>query len=271
MGDGAKASAKVPRRAGGVNRESGFLPPGAEIGIEFQTGGENRCGDAGSPPPSPSPRGTDGSPRRHARRQIRSRQRPGVPLRNAGDRPPRADAEGARPARRPEHGGLHLGISRLAARRPRLAALARRRASQEERHRLPARPQRGLRGDRGLGLSAVGASRRGPLRRRLLDLVRQGARRRPVGRRAPPRKLRRHFAKRRRHRADGRRPYLRELDDRASIGVRLRRCDDSDSEPGGAARPRRLRAHRLGAVALRRHLGRHQMREGHGGVDRRRR
>ena len=35
--------------------------------------------------------------------------------------------------------------------------------SQAERHRLPARPQRGPRGDRGMGLAAGGDARRGPL------------------------------------------------------------------------------------------------------------
>ena len=71
----------------------------------------------------------------------------------------------------------------------------------------------------------------------------------------PPRQFRRHVAAWRRHRADGRRPYLRKLHHRASVGVRLRRRDDADPESGRRAGDRRLRALRLGAVALRRRCG----------------
>ena len=126
---------------------------------------------------------------------------------------------------------------------------------QGERHRLPAGPQRGPRRDRRLGLAAGGDARRGPLRRRLRHLVRQGAGRRPHRRRAPPRQFRRHVAAWRRHRADGRRPHLRKLHHRAPVGIRLRRRDDADPQSGRRAGDHRLRADGLGAVALRRRCG----------------
>ena len=121
------------------------------------------------------------------------------------------------------------------------AALARRQASDEKRHRLPARPERGSRRHRRLGLAAIGDSRRGTLRRRFWHLVRQGAGRRPQRRCASPREFRRHVAARRRHRADGRRPHLRELDHRASVGIRLRRRDDPDPQSGRCPGDHRLR------------------------------
>ena len=63
----------------------------------------------------------------------------------------------------------------------------------------------------------------GRYRRRLRHLVRQGAGRRPLGRRAQARQPRRHLAVGRRRGADGRRPHLRILDHRAPVGIRLRR------------------------------------------------
>ena len=120
------------------------------------------------------------------------------------------------------------------------------------------------------GSQQAGDARRGPLRRRLRHLVRQGAGRRPQRRRAPPRQFRRHLAAWRRPRADGRRPHLRKLHHRASVGVRLRRRDDADPQSRRPAGDRRLRAYRLGAVALRRRLGRHQVRQGQRRIDRRR-
>ena len=85
----------------------------------------------------------------------------------------------------------------------------------------------------------------------------------------PPRQFRRHVAAWRRARPDGRRPYREVLDHRAPVGIRLRRPDDPDPESGRRAGDHRLRALRLGDVALRRRLGGAQVHEGHG-RDRRR-
>ena len=57
----------------------------------------------------------------------------------------------ARRARRAQHRGLHLRLSRLAARRLRQGAVAGASAARAARHRLPARPQRGPRRHRRLG------------------------------------------------------------------------------------------------------------------------
>ena len=75
----------------------------------------------------------------------------------------------------------------------------------------------------------------------------------------------------RRARADGRRPYRRILDHRASIRVRLRRRDDAGPLAGRRAGDPRLRRARLGPEPLRRRLGRPQMRQGHDRIDGRRR
>ena len=61
------------------------------------------------------------------------------------------------------------------------------------------------------------------------------------------------------------------LHHRASIGIPLPRRDDPDPEPGGRPGIPRLRALRLGDVALLRHLGRAQVHARDGGVDRRHR
>ena len=74
---------------------------------------------------------------------------------------------------------------------------------------------------------------------------------------------------RRRAGADGRRPDRGILDHRASIGIRLRRCDDAGPVAGRRAGGARLRRARLGAEPLRRRLGRLEMPQGHDRIDRR--
>ena len=81
-------------------------------------------------------------------------------------------------------------------------------------------------------------------------------------RRLPPCEFRRRLAAWRRHRADGRRPHLRKLDLRAPVGIRVPRRDDADPQSGRRAGNPRLRARRLGDVALHRALGRPEMRQG---------
>ena len=64
---------------------------------------------------------------------------------------------------------------------------------------------------------------------------------------------------RRRAGADGRRPHRGILHHRAPVRIPFRRRDDADPQPGRRAGDHRLRALRLGHVALHRHLDRAQM------------
>ena len=219
------------------------------------------------PPGGPS----DGAQESHPRRQIRSRPGPRLRHRLSGAGAHVPDAEGARSPRRPQHRGLHHRLSRLAARRTRLPVPARRERAQAERHRLSGRPERGSGRHRAVGLAAGRTARRGQVRWRVRHLVRQGAGRRPLRRRAASCQFRRHVEAWRRARADGRRPHGRILDHRASVRIQLRRRDDPDPQPGRRAGNHRLRPLRLGDVALLRHLGRPQMHARDGGIDRRHR
>ena len=119
-----------------------------------------------------------------------------------------------------------------------------------------------------LGHAAGRAARRGQVRRRVRHVVRQGAGRRPHRRRVPPRQFRRLLEERRRARPDGRRPHGGILHHRAPVRIPLRRRDDPDPEPGRRAGDHRLRALRLGDVALLRLVGGAQMHARDGGVDR---
>ena len=131
-----------------------------------------------------------------------------------------------------------------------------------EPHQVHGRAQRGPRRHGAVGLAAGRAARRRQVRRRVRHLVRQGPRRRPHRRRVPPRQPRRHVQARRRARPDGRRPHLRKLDQRAPVGVRLRRLHDAGAQSGRRAGDPRLRHPGLRPVALCRRVGRPQVREG---------
>ena len=85
-----------------------------------------------------------------------------------------------RPPRRAQHRGFRVRVSRLSDRRPRPEPVPGEEVARAK-HRVPARPQRGTGGDRGLGLPAGGDARRGQVRRRVRHVVRQGPRRRPLG------------------------------------------------------------------------------------------
>ncbi len=61
------------------------------------------------------------------------------------------------------------------------------------------------------------------------------------------------------------------FDHRTPIGIRLRRSDDAGAVAGGRAGNSGLRRARMGAEPLRRRLGRAQMHQGYGGIDRSRR
>ena len=214
-----------------------------------------------------SSRMTSGHPRQSAQegelgRQVRSRANRGAADRCPGRRP--ADADAARQGRqgRPQHGGLRDGLSRLADRRARGPVAVRRQVHEGLAHRLQAGPERGSGGDGAVGLTTNRAAQRRQVRRRLRRLVRQGSRRRSHRRRLPACQSRRHGQARRRHRPDGRRSHLRKLDQRAPERVRLPRRHDARSQSGRRAGDHRLRPARHRHVALRRRLGRHQVREG---------
>ena len=138
------------------------------------------------------------------------------------------------------------------------------RAAQAAQHRLPPGPQRGPRRDRDLGRPASQQLSRRDGRWRVRHLVRQGAGRRPIGRRAAPRQFHRRLAQGRRDRARRRRPR-REILDRGQflrhVVHRRRHAGPLSVQHPGAARFRPAR-HRHVAVfrLLGRHEGRHRRR-----------
>ncbi len=114
-----------------------------------------------------------------------------LPDREPGARPPAADAARTRPRGGPEHGGLHLGLPRLAARDLRHESVGGEGVPRLPPDPLRAGPERRPGRDGGVRDAAGDAPRRGPRRGRLLDVVRQGAGRRPLLRCAEARELRR--------------------------------------------------------------------------------
>ena len=178
-----------------------------------------------------------------------------------GDAGARAPADPAAPARRrgrPQHRRLYLRLSRLADGPLRHRTVARRPIL--KRHNIVFRPgpQRGSRRHRHLGRATSDELSRRDGRRRVRRLVRQGARRRPLGRRAAPRQLHRRLAQGRRDRARRRRPR-REILDRGQflrhVLHRRRHAGALSVEHPGADR---LRPARHRDVALLRLLGRHE-------------
>ena len=152
-----------------------------------------------------------------------------------------APADSAAPARRggePQHRRVYFRLPRLAARALRHRAMARGGAAQATQHRLPPRPQRGPCRDRDLGRPIPEQLSRRDGRWRVRHLVRQGAGRRPLGRRAAPRQFHRRFAQRRRDRACRRRPR-REILDRGQflrhLVHRRRHAGDLSVQYPGAA------------------------------------
>ena len=117
-------------------------------------------------------------------------------------------------------------------------------------HPLPAGPQRGPGRDLGVGHAAGQPVPRRHRRWRVLDLVRQGPRRRPLDGRAEARQCRRHLAAWRRHRAGRRRSWLPVLDPAASERAGLRRRDDPGGQSGQRPGVSRLRHAGLRPVAL---------------------
>ena len=183
-------------------------------------------------------------------RPLPARQRPSLSHRHPGPGAPADDAAPARPRRGAQHRRFHLRLSRLTARHVRQRAVDGEAVPEGKQHPLPARPQRGPRRHLGVGHAAGQSVSRRDRRWRVLDLVRQGPRRRPLDGRAEARQCGRHLAAWRRDRAGRRRPWLPVLDLAASERAGLRRGDDPGSEPGQRPGISRLRHSRLRAVAL---------------------
>ncbi len=189
-------------------------------------------------------------------RPLRAGGGTGLPDRRAGAR-----ARAARPAPRRRRAGLRTatlvsgyqgsplgGFDKEVARLGALAA----------EHELVAAPggQRGARRDLRLGLAARRHAARPALRRRARRLVRQGARRRPRGRRDPPRQLRRHRPARRRARAVRRRPGLQVLDDPRRVRGAARRAARAGARARAACRRRSTSAATRSPARARRGCGR---------------
>ena len=190
---------------------------------------------------------------------------PGLPDRPAGAG---AAADGADPARPRARGSRPRASSpAIAARRSAATTSSSRRRGQHlEAHDIvvPAGGQRGPRGVRGLGQPAAPALARRALRRRGRHLVRQGAGRRPLGRRAQARQRRRLVEAWRRAVPRRRRPRRQVVLDPAPVGPRLHVGADADALPVLDPRVHRDGAARHRDVALLGLLGRHEADLRHG-------
>ncbi len=201
--------------------------------------------------------------RRLARRQVRARLRPRLPDRRPGARPPPDPAAPARHAGGAQHRRLRLRLSRLAARRPRPGAVEGAEVPRSRAHQVPARPERGPRRHRDLGLAAGQPVQGRERRRRVRDVVRQGPRRRPLRRRVQARELRRHVEARRRAGARRRRPRGEIVDAAAPVRSPVLGGDDAGAVSVVGAGDPRSRPARLGDEPLLRLLGRLQVRRRH--------
>ena len=152
----------------------------------------------------------DDASRRRARRQVRSWQGAHLPLRRAGGRPHASDAARARPARRPRTRPASFraiavrrsAVSTCSFGRPSSSWPSPTSSSSPASTRNSPPPPAGARSRRSL----LGEGTHDGVFSRL---VRQGAGRRPLRRRLPPRQSRRFLEAWRRAGADGRRPHGR--------------------------------------------------------------
>ncbi|CAA9260102.1 MAG: Indolepyruvate ferredoxin oxidoreductase, alpha and beta subunits, partial [uncultured Acetobacteraceae bacterium] len=197
-----------------------------------------------------------------------SHARPALGSQRAGDAAHRCPGPGSRApvAARDgrgaglEHSRLHQRLPRLPPRRLRQGVGQAGEAPGRGERRLRAGPERRPRRHRRLGQPADRLAGPGQAGWRVRHLVRQGPRRGPQRRRAAPRQQRRHRPARRRARARRRRPLGQVLHRHQRLRIRLRRSRNPDARPGRGGGGARLRPEGAGDVALRRPLGRHEVR-----------
>ncbi len=200
--------------------------------------------------------------------RYEQRFRPRLHDRHPGDHAYRPRPGTPRPRRRPQHGRLRLGLSRLAARRRRSGDVAHQGPAEGGPHRVPAGRQRGSCRHSGARKPA-GRDRPEPHRRwRLRHVVRQGTGCRPRRRCTEARQCLRLIPARRRACGGRRRPRLRVVVHAAPVRRRLHGLVHAHPEPGERGRISRVRRIRLRAFALLRHVGRLQGRLGDGGISR---
>ena len=155
-----------------------------------------------------------------------------------------------------EHARLRQRLPRLAARHGRPGDLEGGHEVQGRRHPLRAGDQRGTRRHAGAGHAARRVRPRAHGGWRVLDVVRQGAGRRPRRRCAQARQRLRQLAARRRAGGGRRRPRLRVVVDAAPERPALPGLAHADRRAGQRGRVPRVRLVRLGVVALLGQLGR---------------
>ena len=198
----------------------------------------------------------DAAQRSDARRQVSAHRGSRLHHRGAGAGPGAAGPEQARSGRRAEHGGLPVGLSRLAPRGARPAGPSRGQAPRRRPGGVQGGPERGPGRHRRLGQPAGQPLPRRPIRRRLRHVVRQGARRGPHGRRFQARQLRRNLAARGCGGRGRRRPQLQVLHPAVPVGVRLPGLRNAGSGAGRRAGGAGLRPDGLRPVAVLRAVGR---------------
>ena len=139
-------------------------------------------------------------------------------------------------------------------------------ASRRAPRRVPARRQRGPRGDRRVGLAAGQSVPERQIRWRVRHVVRQGPGRRPLRRRLQARQLGGLVAARRRAGAGRRRPRRQVLDARAPVRTHLQGVRPAGAVPVERAGIPRLRPARLGDEPLFRPLGGDEVRDRRGRI-----
>lgn len=191
------------------------------------------------------------APRRSdAGRQISAHRRPGLHHRGADSAPGGDGPAPAGPCGGPEHGRIHLRLSRLAPGRARPAGAPRRQAPEGGRDRLQGGAERGPGRDGRLGQPAGQPVRGRALRRRLRHVVRQGPGRGPHGRRLQARQLRRRLAQGRGAGGGRRRPLVQVVDPAVAVGIRLPGLRDAGALAGRRAGGAGLRSAGLCAQPL---------------------
>ena len=191
-----------------------------------------------------------------AHRQVPAARRPRLHVGQPGAGAPADPAAAARRGGGPEHRGLRVGLSRLAARPLRHGNVAGAGVARRKPHPLSRRRERGSRGHRAVGQPVRRQLSGCEVRRRVRHLVRQGPGRRPLRRRPAAREQRGHQPVGRRARDRRRRSRRQVVDDHQFLRSDLHRRRDSGALPVERAGAPRLRPARHRDEPLFRLLGR---------------